>query len=331
MDILVSAIIPVYNSEKFLDRCIESLINQTLKEIEMIFIDDGSTDSSLEILRKYEKLDSRIKVITQENSGPSVARNRGIEIARGEYLSFIDSDDWIDVNMYEQMYNSDNKKSDLIICNIVLVENGIEHCQQMMDKEIVEYNKTLIKDIMISWLLSKSSFNSAANKLFKRSLILEHNIKLDIESDYGEDWKFNIDFLQYAQNAYYINKGFYYYRRGHESSSKKFDENTFNRVGLWLYNERKKYGPRFGFTGYEGSEELLNVFKYCIIGSCREGFNNINYIKTLVNNNELQESINYIDKSNLNKVNRLIIIFIKYKLNLFLSIYSNLCFLKSKK
>ena len=104
MKILVSAIIPVYNSEQFLEECIESLRNQTLKEIEMIFINDGSTDNSLEILNKYEKIDSRIKVINQNNSGPSVARNIGIEVATGEYISFIDSDDWIDKDMYKMMY-----------------------------------------------------------------------------------------------------------------------------------------------------------------------------------------------------------------------------------
>lgn len=331
MKILVSAIIPVYNSEEFLEECIESLRNQTLKEIEMIFINDGSTDNSLEILKKYEKIDSRIKVIDQKNSGPSIARNRGIEIAKGEYISFIDSDDWIDIDMYKQMYNiNKNGKIDLVVCDVVSVENGIETYEQILSKELIEYDKDMIKEYMISWLISNSGYNSMANKLFKRKLIVDHNIKLDSESNYAEDWKFNLDFLEFADSASYINKGFYYYRRGHESSSRKFSEDDFNRKGVWLYTQRKQYGKKFGFTGYEGSHELLEVFKYCIINSCEINNNNIRYIKSLVNTVELQECINYINKLELSISSKLIILFIKYKLIWPLHIYSNICYAKSK-
>ena len=105
MGVLISAIIPVYNSEEYLEECIKSLINQSLKEIEMIFVNDGSTDKSLDILNKYKEIDKRIKIINQSNKGPSAARNLGIINSKGKYLSFVDADDWIDVDMYKEMYD----------------------------------------------------------------------------------------------------------------------------------------------------------------------------------------------------------------------------------
>ena len=102
---LISVIVPVYNVEKYLERCLESIINQTYKNLEIILVDDGSTDSSCEICDKYRDLDSRIKVIHKPNGGVSSARNVGIEMARGAYIGFVDSDDWIALNMYEILYS----------------------------------------------------------------------------------------------------------------------------------------------------------------------------------------------------------------------------------
>lgn len=100
----ISIIVPVYNTEKFLEKCLNSLINQTLKDIEIICINDGSTDKSLQILEKFANKDKRIQIINQTNSGLSVARNIGIKKAKGEYIGFVDSDDWVDLNFFEQLY-----------------------------------------------------------------------------------------------------------------------------------------------------------------------------------------------------------------------------------
>ena len=145
MEVIISVIVPVYNSEKFLSDCIESLRNQSLKEIEMIFINDGSTDSSLKILREYEKIDSRIKVIDQKNSGPSAARNKGLDIAKGEYISFIDSDDWIDKDMYKEMYYIAKKNnSDAVISDMKVVNENKEAYVKGITYNLELYNK---KDI----------------------------------------------------------------------------------------------------------------------------------------------------------------------------------------
>lgn len=114
---LISVIIPVYNVEKYLEQCLDSIINQTLKDIEIICVDDGSTDNSLSILKEYEKKDNRITILTQKNQYAGVARNNGLKIAKGKYLSFLDSDDFFELNMLEEMYNQAEKdKSDIVIC-----------------------------------------------------------------------------------------------------------------------------------------------------------------------------------------------------------------------
>lgn len=112
----ISIVIPVYNSAKFLAQCMESLINQTLKEIEIICINDGSTDESLEILKFYSQKDERIKIVDKENEGQSVARNIGIEMASGEYLGFVDSDDWVDLDYFEKLYNSAKRNNCDMAC-----------------------------------------------------------------------------------------------------------------------------------------------------------------------------------------------------------------------
>ncbi len=106
MDVKISVIIPVYNVEKYLARCLDSVVNQTLKDIEIICVDDGSTDKSIVIAQEYAKRDNRISVIHQENKGVSAARNAGMKIASGKYISFIDGDDWIDLDFLEKLYNA---------------------------------------------------------------------------------------------------------------------------------------------------------------------------------------------------------------------------------
>lgn len=105
----ISIIVPVYNVEKYLSKCLNSLINQTLAELEILCVNDGSTDNSAKILADFAKMDSRIKVFFQENSGQSAARNLAIERATGEYLGFVDSDDWVDLDYFEKLYNTAKK------------------------------------------------------------------------------------------------------------------------------------------------------------------------------------------------------------------------------
>ena len=120
---LVSIIVPIYNAEKYLGKCIDSLVNQTYKNIEIILINDGSTDNSKPIVNKYS-YDSRVKIIHQKNSGVSISRNNGIQVAKGKYIQFTDADDWLDNTMIEKMvYSAEKNNSDIVICGYYNIKN----------------------------------------------------------------------------------------------------------------------------------------------------------------------------------------------------------------
>ncbi|HFI0430083.1 TPA: glycosyltransferase family 2 protein, partial [Streptococcus suis] len=123
---IISVCVPVYNSSTYLKECIESIRNQTFKDLEIICVDDGSTDNSLEILKEFQKLDPRIQLIVQErNMGVGAARNRAIDLASGQYMSFIDSDDFIEPEMFEELYNKAiEKDAEIAICDVNLYSDG---------------------------------------------------------------------------------------------------------------------------------------------------------------------------------------------------------------
>ena len=121
----VSVIVPAFNVEKYISKCLLSLLNQTLKDIEIVVINDGSTDKTLEIVEKFEELDKRIRIINQENQKQGAARNRGMEIATGEYIGFVDSDDWVDLDYFEKLYLAAKKyNSDIVKFKESIDENG---------------------------------------------------------------------------------------------------------------------------------------------------------------------------------------------------------------
>jgi len=203
----VSVIIPIYNVEKYLEECLDSVINQTLKDIEIICINDGSYDSSLDILKEYSKKDSRIKIITQYNKGPGGARNTGLDIAQGKYIYFIDSDDIIEINGLKEMYQqAEFKDLDMLKFNLMTFEDetGKEKAlyqrvkpaflQELGDK-IFDY-KTIGSDVYtLSPNMQSSFFRRDAVKdiRFPEKLIFEDNIYL-------------IEALFNSKRVYYYNK-----------------------------------------------------------------------------------------------------------------------------
>lgn len=164
---LVSIIVPVYNAGAYLSKCLKSLVNQTYQNIEIIVVDDGSTDNSLEIAKKFEILDRRVKVFHKQNGGQASARNYGISKCTGEYIGFVDADDYVDLNMYEVLVNlcADNN-ADISVCGWYIVKEGnIKKCDFTSEKLV------LTSEMAIDKLLDHVSFdNFATNKLFKRKL-----------------------------------------------------------------------------------------------------------------------------------------------------------------
>lgn len=170
---LVSIIIPVYNAEKYISRCLDSIINQSYKNIQIIVIDDGSTDKGVLILDKYKEDDNRISVYRTENRGVSYARNLGIEKAKGEYFVFVDADDFVQKDMIEKMYYrllSDG--SDICVCNVWRTNGDKSKIQSnRKDEQIVLFNSIEKEEYMITFLLRQVHAYCVWNKMYKRSLI----------------------------------------------------------------------------------------------------------------------------------------------------------------
>ena len=150
----ISVIVPVYNVEKYLRKCIESILNQTFREFELILVDDGSTDSSGKICDEYALKDSRIKVIHKENGGASSARNAGLDVAKGEYIGFVDSDDWIEMDMYGELYRLiKENNTDISVCGINNIKDikykneNLKEKIQIIKKEGEECTAPKILDI----------------------------------------------------------------------------------------------------------------------------------------------------------------------------------------
>lgn len=195
----VSIIVPVYNVENYIKKCLESLVNQTLKDIEIIIVNDGSTDNSEKIIQKYlEKYQYKIKYVTKQNGGLSDARNYGMKFATGEYIAFLDSDDYVDITLYEKMYNKAIEEDcDFVECDFIW---------KYEDKEIKDYgiiyenkHEMLEKARVVAW-----------NKLIKRKLINKTQIKFPKGLRY-EDVEFFYKLLPYINKFGFIKEFLIYY------------------------------------------------------------------------------------------------------------------------
>lgn len=204
----VSIIIPVYNTEKYLFKCLMSLIQQTLKEIEIIIVNDGSTDNSASIISRFEKEDCRIKVITQENKLQGAARNNGTKIATGEYIGFVDSDDWIDLDYFEKLYNAAKKyDSDIALGTNVRIGNG--KTKKRLNIKSIEFVSSLQDKFDVCNLCNDAC---PVNKIYRLSYIKANNITWP-EGVYCEDKMFSTQAVYYANGIVTVPNVYYYYFR----------------------------------------------------------------------------------------------------------------------
>jgi glycosyltransferase involved in cell wall biosynthesis len=223
--IKVSIIVPVYNVEKYLDKCIGSVLNQTLKEYELILINDGSTDKSGEICDYYRECDERVKVVHSKNFGPSAARNIGINLAKGEYLGFIDSDDWVEPDMYENLYDACVKThSELAITGI-----------REVNEDGLELNKYIPSNITFSEILKRAY---PCNKLFKRSLFIENNLFFPT-GRYYEDVELIPKLYIKSRGITSVSNISYNYLKRNGSTTTSRDEKVLDNI--WAFIQVKNY------------------------------------------------------------------------------------------
>lgn len=214
MEPVLSVIIPVYNREKFVERCVKSVAASSLKNIEIILIDDGSIDDSSALCDKMAKEDSRISVIHQQNAGVSVARNRGLEKAQGKYFAFVDSDDYIEPDMYEKMVTAmEEKDVDMVCCGISKeYEEDSRRVEKLSHQHIDVYvDAVRALKLLISTSVSNSISLTVGNKMGKRDIQTKHSIYFDENLYECEDGTFWCDYIVAIRNAALLNDIFYHY------------------------------------------------------------------------------------------------------------------------
>lgn len=209
----VSIVVPAYNTEKYIFKCLLSLISQTLKEIEIIVVNDGSTDGTPFVIKKFSDADGRIKVINQSNLKQGAARNNGTKIAKGEYIGFVDSDDWVDLDYFEKLYNSAKKyDSDIALATNVRIGNGKTKKRLNIEKE--EFVTTLQDKIDIS---HQAKNPCPTNKIYRREMLEKNSITWP-EGVYCEDKLFTIQAIYYANGLVTVPEVNYYYYRNPNST-----------------------------------------------------------------------------------------------------------------
>lgn len=252
MSVKLSVIVPVYNTEKYLERCIDSIVNQTFKNVEILLINDGSTDNSIEICRRYEKNDERIKLINKQNSGVSETRNIGIENATGEFITFVDSDDEIALNMYEQMIGAANEKdADIVFCGFKKIsDNGIS-CEN------IEKLKEVAKGAIEPFFYSRDAvMGSVWRAIFRREVV--GDLRFDKNIVYEEDKIFILNFLDKSKKIAVVEDYLYYYYTTGNIKKRYYDNLFDNRKEVYLLEEKYLESESKELALYEKCRIYLN-------------------------------------------------------------------------
>ncbi|WP_249029450.1 glycosyltransferase family 2 protein [Tannockella kyphosi] len=235
MDNLVSVVIPVYNREKYIERCVNSIQQQTYRNIEIIIVNDGSTDSSLSICKQLQENDNRIKLYSQENKGVSFARNVGIRNSTGTYLLFVDSDDYIEKETIEVAIPRMRDDADMVMFGIKVI-NKLGHTHPHGQTEGPLTVGTMMEDYFLA--INGILHNSPCNKVYQKQILEKHKILFDENVKNGEDVLFNFEYYQYIKNILYIDNYFYYYYSHKNQSSDTYNEDHLNSV-LYRFNKEK--------------------------------------------------------------------------------------------
>lgn len=233
---LISIVIPVYNVEDYLERCLNSVILQTYKNIEILLINDGSTDNSLEICKKYANTDNRIKIINQKNKGASSARNKGIECATGKYITFVDSDDWVETNFIEKLYE-EIEDNDVIRCQYFVNREQEEIPIQENIKKVEKYSKEQLKKEIIYQFLTGKKMCYIYLLLIKKDILKKIN-NFNENLYIMEDTCFYLDLLCNINKIKFIPDNLYHHYYNSESlvtSPKNIKRNMFNILEINEY------------------------------------------------------------------------------------------------
>ena len=244
---MISIIIPVYNVEKYLDECLQSVSNQSYKNWECILVNDGSSDKSGIICDKWHTLDNRFIVIHQKNQGVSQARNTGLKQAKGQYICFVDSDDWIAPNYLQCMINNMSDDVDIVVSGITsFKEDKVVNIQLPIQNNIYLMNPNsadkFIADIEL--------FYGPVSKLYKKEIIRTNNISFPIDMSLGEDMTFVFSYLNYTERIASIHESHYFYRRFDSGTLSTIKRKNLFDIYMRLWNLRMNFIQKKGMWNH---------------------------------------------------------------------------------
>ncbi len=335
----VSVIVPVYRVEDRIRRCVDSIINQSLRDIEIILVDDGSPDRSGIICDEYADGDDRVNVIHKEDGGVSSARNAGLRVAKGEYIGFVDSDDYVQHNMFEVMYNIGVKeKVDVVNCGVFFENSsGLEKGTTQFEKnkvlthsdlmDCLQHLENRLEDVYYCW-----------RNIYRRKVIEDIAITFDESVKYGEDTNFNLLVYSHANSFYAVDQPLYHY--------------VENPSGMMLTKYKERYLELLSMTHYRrlaicdsiglsheqnlrglsiiAIERFLLMLLFNAWESPDNGF--VNQIREICNSKMVSESfIHYKPTGKLSKSMQLIIYMLKYRMYLLVRVILAVRFLRWKK
>lgn len=285
----VSIIIPCYNVEKFIEKTLESAINQTLKDIEIIVINDGSTDNTLSIIEKYAIKDERIKIVNQKNKGLSASRNVGIRLAKGEYIQHLDGDDWLEAETCEFAYNYAKKFNLDIVCYDLLRETESKKYKIVTFENLKEIK--VYRELKFLGELYKNSFNiNVIFKMIKRQIYIINNIQHPENITLGEDLFTTIRFALVPIKVGKLNKTLYHYILNNDSITNSLKSKKLNNLNLG-FQEINKFITERKILLKEEEKKGLKLLKIRHLG-------NYLYSKPVINmkeyENGLEEFVKFI-------------------------------------
>ena len=312
---MISIIVPVYNVEAYLDECIQSIVSQSYTNWECILINDGSTDKSGEICDTWSNKDYRIQVIHQSNQGVSTARNTGIQYAKGEFITFIDSDDWIEKDYLTNLIvTASLNPSDLCVSGIIQnLNNGT--CFIYKPSHQISFNLNAENNHYFIDLNQKYLLYGPTANLYRTQIIQEHQIKFNTDISYGEDLLFNYEYLEHVDTIACINQASYHYRIiGSNTLSSKLRPNQFDtdyaqwkilqsfyqRKGLWNKEAKELLYQRLWGVVYDGLflfpklknanypyiRKILSIKEITDLGQFKEKFSCKTWIKQAILNRQ---------------------------------------------
>lgn len=329
---LISVIVPVYNVQEYLDKCVYTIRNQTYKNLEIILIDDGSTDMSGKKCDEYQKNDSRIKVVHKKNAGLGYARNSGLDIATGKYVLFVDSDDFLELEMIEKLYYQLVKtNSDTSYCGYYKYYDD-EYIEKVSSgyNEKIFCNREIIENVLLEMISGKPEQKKEAllsmsvwHALYSNEIINESKLRFVSEREYiSEDIIFHIEYLQKAKKVCYIDTPLYFYRCNNSGSlTHRYDPNEFNRHKVQVEKINKELSKILNESEYceRTQRYLLGRLRTCIQKSItykkhNKDFKLIKQIKNIINDEEVRRVIKQYPYNKNSMQLRIFNFFVDYKL-----------------